>query len=202
MHNLKQKLSDLLKKLNTPLTLSVIFAVVGLLFIFLPLAVLEIFFIILGAIILILGSVELGLELKREKRGLHHTLGIVKSVLLMVLGGSMIFFRGGILVMLCRAVGGVMLGFGIFMIVKLARASGNRDTKWGLSLAGAITLTAIGGALLSYPIYPGIMLGIAFLVLAVKFVLDSRKNKGGGGSATDGEDGVYYTDDFVDKSDS
>ena len=111
----------------------------------------------------------------------------------------MVFWRSALLSMLCRIVGGILTAFSGYKIHTITKNNENRDTRWGFNLAFTIVLMVVGISLFSYPIFPDIMIGIALVILSVRLILDAKKKDKTENGAAD--DGVYYTDDFVDKSD-
>lgn len=199
MQNEGDKVLELLKKLNTPLALPIILGIIGVLFIVLPISILEIVFVIVGIGLLIFSVAKLAINAKEKQSGVFHTIKIVRDALLISLGFAMVFWRSALLSMLCRIVGGIISAFSGYKIYGLTRHNEKRDTRWGFTLAFTIVLMVVGISLFSYPIFPDIMIGIALVILSVRLILDAKKKDGKENDNAD--DGVYYTDDFVDKSD-
>ena len=199
MQNLKEKLLGFFKKLNTPLTYSILLALAGLLLIFLPDDVLSIFFIAAGIVVCAFAISRLVVDTTDRGHTFGYTLRIIFDAALIALGFSLIVLRTALIAMLARSLGFVMAGLAIYRIYRLSKIDA-RGQGWGLRLASSIVFLVCGIALLAYPIYPNIMVGIALILIAAMFFTKIKKFE-----VNDGEfqtkDGVYYTEDFVDKSD-
>lgn len=199
MQNFKEKLLGFLKKLNTPLAYALLLAVAGLLLVILPEEVLSIFFVAAGFVVSAFAVSRLVVDSADRSRSFGYTLRIILDAALIALGFSLIFLRTALVAMLARALGFVMSAWAIYRIYLLSKID-SRGKSWGLKLASAIVFLVSGIALLAYPVYPNIMVGVALILIAAMFF---TKIKGFEPKEEEpkGEDGVYYTDDFVDKSD-
>lgn len=199
MQNFKKKILGFLEKLNTPLAYAILLGVAGLLLIILPKEILSIFFIAAGVFVLAFAVSRLLVDTADKSQGFGYVFRIISDSLLIALGLALIFLRTTLLAMLARLIGAVMIAWAIYRIYLLSKVE-SREKKWGLRLASSIVLLVSGVALFAYPVYPDIMIGIALIILSFMFFTKIKKFEG----MTDEQgntDGVYYTDDFVDKSD-
>lgn len=200
MQNSYEKITNILKKLNTPLAYAIILAIAGAILIIFPESVLSIFFIIAGAIVLAFSVSRLAIDAGENKAGLGYVFKIVTDSLFVALGLALIFWRTALLSMLCRTIGIAMTFWSIYKLYRLSKVEDRSKNRWALKLAATIILLVVGIALLAYPIYPDIMVGIALIVIAARLLIDTKRKSDT--NADNAEDGVYYTDDFVDKSDT
>ena len=199
MQNFKKKLLEILKKLNTPLAYAILLAIAGLLLIILPEEVLEVFFIVAGILVSAFAVSRLVVDSADKNHSFGYTLRIIFDAALIALGFSLIFLRTALVAMLARSLGFVMAGWAIYRIYLLSKVD-SRGQGWGLRLASAIVFLVCGIALLAYPIYPNIMVGVALILISAMFFTKIKKFEIKDDEVP-GKDGVYYTDDFVDKSD-
>lgn len=200
MQNLREKIANILRKLNTPLAYAIVSAVSGAALILLPAAALTILFAIIGAALLIFGAIGLTLECVERNGGIFHTLAIIKYALIIMAGGSMIFRGVYLLIPFSRILGAGLL---LFTIVHLRSLYYNRGNGFIYYADTALTaLLAVAGALLILtPHSHSIFAGAALLLLSIKLFFDIwRTRRKRSADKDNGTDGVYYVDDFVDKS--
>lgn len=202
MHNFLLKVLNFLKKLNTPLTYAITSALFGVALLCLPSGALSVLFILCGTILTFFGVVGLVVVANDSDRSIFRRIGIVKYGLLTAVGVSLAITRTYISPPLCHALG---LGIAVWSAVHiyiLYHTREPRDVKYYIDTILTSALAIFGVLLLITPTYLYILTGVALLLLSAKLIFDmciARANTNKGTEAKD--DGIYYVDDFVDKSD-
>lgn len=201
MHNFLLKALNFLKKLNTPLTYAIISATFGLALLFLPDGALSVLFILCGVILAFFGTVGLWVVIRGDDRSIFQRIGIVKYGLLTAVGVSLAITRTYISPVLCHALG---LGIAIWSAVRiytLYHTKGQRDAKYYIDTILTSTLAIFGVLLFITPTNLYLFSGIALILLSAKLIFDMCMARAkASNNRKSGDDGVYYVDDFVDKS--
>ncbi len=201
MQNFRYNVLKILQKLNTPLAYAIISAVFGLALLLLPRAALVILFAALGGVFVALGIVGIVAAAADEHTGIFQRLNIIKYALLTVAGASLIFRGAYLFIPFSRVLGGGVL---LWSGVHLRNIYHTKD-KGGISFYIDTILTAfltvMGAILLLTPHLHYIFAGATLLLLSVKLFFDLYRRGKPAKEKRPDESGVYYVDEFVDKSD-
>ena len=208
------KVRDFFKKLNNPLTFGITFALIGLAFILLPSAILDITVALIGAIVFLFGLFNI-IFIGREAttNPLAALLGggaLMKGIIEIVFGISLIIIRSAVGETVCDVLGVLIMLYSGFKLFRISIRSAYHGRHFRLELALYSILLAIGLFVLIFPLYPHATAGGALIALGAKLIADAvtrlrdkRQREGASQPAERGgklNTGDYYTDDFVDKS--
>ena len=197
MQKLREKLTNILRKLNTPLAYAITSAIAGLLLILLPQTALAILLAIIGVIFLAFGVLGIIAESSEEYIGIFRTIALIKYTLIVIAGACMVFRGQYLLIPFCRILGAGILLYTIVHLRALYFLRGKEATFY-IDTILSVILTIAGVLLILTPHSHAIFAGAALLLLSAKLFFDIfGKGKRGKSNASEG---VYYVDDFVDKS--
>ena len=108
--------------------------------------------------------------------------------------------RSGFAEAICAALG---LYIVITSALRLYRASGvipsRRNKSWLADVILSVLLIIFGLWLMIYPLWPGVMVGTTLTVFGIELIGQASTSNTKRKEETD--DGIYYVDDFKDKSD-
>lgn len=203
MQKFLRKILEILRKLNTPLTYTILSAALGLSLLFLPPPAAAILFSILGGVLALFGAAGLILTLSDNTGGLIRTLSTIKYLVFIAIGASLILGGAYISPSLTHALG---LGLSAWMaahIFALHHRLGQRGIIYYVDVVLSSILAVFGVLLLITPSHLYTLTGITLLFLSVKLGLGIYTERASKEKAEqeDEQDGVYYIDNFVDKSD-
>ncbi len=194
------KILNMLRKLNTPLAYAIFSAVFGLALLFLPDGAVAILFMVCGVILALFGTMGI-IVTASDKDTVFRTIGIIKHALLIAIGISLYLTRTYISPPLCHAIGLGIAVWSLVQIYSIHHKSGTRDAFYYIDVVISSILAILGVLLLITPTYLHILAGITLLLLSIKLAFNIyQKRREKGNHRQDGENGVYYINDFVDKS--
>lgn len=192
-----QKLFEFLKKLNTYPVYVTTLIIFGALFILLPSAVLDILILVLGVLVILFALVRITITVSDNKRGTV-SIKLIADILLGIAGVALTSMQSGVTHLICRVLGMIISLYALAKLFRHSKGAHTRDRKFWLTAALYIGLVVVGLWLGFFPIWPKVMAGIAALILAGKFIHDYIETKRDAHGKM--ENGVYYTDDFEDKT--
>lgn len=198
-----KKVMSFLKKYNTPLTYGIILLCFGLAFIFVPAGVLDWLVAIAGVFTVFVSGVKLAELLDKYKAAAipFSIPEIIKSALFLFFGITLIVLRSGFAKAICALLGLYLIAASVLNLIKSqAVPVPKRSASWIIDIVLSVLLIILGLWLVVYPLWPGVLVGIALTVFGAELIgqESTRRKKENKGSL---EDGIYYTDDFKDKSD-
>ena len=198
-----KKFLSFLKKHDTPLTYGVIFLVFGAAFIFVPEPVLDWLIAIAGAFVIFVSAVKLGVLLDEHKKETHPFFAaeVIKDALLLFFGIMLIVLRSGFAEAICAVLGVYILLTSAIHLYNASNAPLSRRGKsWVFDIVLSVLLILFGLWLIVYPLWPRVLVGITLIIFGAELVgqastlkKEEKKDRL--------EDGIYYTDDFTDRSD-
>ncbi len=193
------KIIEFLKRINTPLALSIVLIIFGLSFVLLPEGVLDIAVAVIGAILLTFGIVLFATSggsdgaVSRPSRR-----DTALSVAIAIGGLALITMQSGVSVVICRVLGTVMLIYSALNLYKFNKTHPERDGAFWWETITSSIIILLGAWLGFFPSFPRLMSGIALIAVGIKMLIGALRPPKRGSS--DGAKGDYYTDDFEDKS--
>ena len=198
-----RKLLTFLKKYDTPLSYGVVFLLFGAAFIFVPDMVLDWLVAIAGAFTVFVSAIKLAVlldEHKRESRPFF-PVEIIKAALLLFFGIMLLVLRSGFAEAICAVLGVyIVLCSGIHLFNASSAPVSKRGKAWMFDIVLTVLLLLFGLWLTVYPLWPGVLVGITLIIFGIELIAQESGKRKKEDKDSHG-DGVYYTDDFEDKSD-
>ena len=192
-----QKLFEFLRKLNTPLAYAIALIIIGALFILLPSAVLDILILLFGVLLILFSLIRITIYVS-DKRGGVISFELLTDILLGICGVALTSMQSGVTHLICRVLGLIISLYALAKLLRHSKTVQIRDRRFWLTAAVYIALVVVGLWLGFFPLWPKVMAGIAALILAGKFIHDYIETKRDAHGKM--ENGVFYTDDFEDKT--
>ncbi len=193
-----KKILDFLKKYDTPLTFGVILLAFGISFIFTPDKILDWLVLLGGTFIIVISLLKITVLVESHDRSVMFVLAVLKECLYIVFGIMLIILKSGFASAVCSVLGIYITVSSILHLLKVASLPKSlRSVSWTADLLLTIALIVLGLWLTFFPLWPKILVGVAMIALGIELIGRTPLDK----KSDESESGVYYTDDFVDKSD-